>query len=292
VSAALVLRTLPPPEPEMILVILMSYFDESGTHGGSPHTVMSGIMGSALQWDRFQTKMESIKRRHGFRVFHAKEFRAARGEFEGWPADRYKAVLHEMSEAFFGLMEAVNCSLPNLDYERDYRGGEKPNKLNLDSAYGLCFRHSLTHLILEAYRRLGSHKNFRETKMHVVLEAGHRNAGDAERIFHEMSREIRKAGSNLLGAVTFAGKDECDPLMIADFMSYGTLKMELAGRNKLPLAGGAPLKPSESKGPGITNIKWAEGDLARLKGKLVKRIEDRAAWGAATRSATPEARGS
>ena len=52
-------------------------------------------------------------------------------------------------------MNAISFSLPNEDYLRDYRGGEKPRKLHLNSAYGVCFRHCLTHLASEAIRRHG-----------------------------------------------------------------------------------------------------------------------------------------
>jgi hypothetical protein len=216
-------------------VILTSYFDESGTHAGSPATVMSGIMGTAAQWLRVQSEMTRLKRRYGFKVFHTKTFKAARGEFLGWDDDKRKDLFIEMGHATAGVMSAVNCSLPNDEYVRDFRGGNNPQKMHLDSAYGLCFRYCLTQLILEAMRRLGNHKKFDQTKLHVVLESGHRNAGDAaSRIFPETQKELKRFNLNLLGTVTLADKDECDPLMIADILSHGTLMMEVAGHNCAP----------------------------------------------------------
>jgi Protein of unknown function (DUF3800) len=127
-------------EPERIFVILTSYFDESGTHAGSPATVMSGIMGTAAQGLRVQSEMTRLKRRYGFKVFHTKTFKAAQGEFLGWDDDKRKDLFIEMGRVTAGVMSAVNCSLPNDEYMRDFRGGNNHPKLHLDSAYGLCFR--------------------------------------------------------------------------------------------------------------------------------------------------------
>jgi hypothetical protein len=69
-----------------------------------------------------------MKLKYGFTVFHAKEFKAARGEFAGWPDDKYRVLLVDLGQASAGVMAANNCSLPNLEYERDYRGGKKPQE--------------------------------------------------------------------------------------------------------------------------------------------------------------------
>jgi Protein of unknown function (DUF3800) len=273
-------------EPERIFVILTSYFDESGTHDGSPATVMSGIMGTPSQWMRFQSEMDRIKKKYGFKVFHAKTFKAARGEFAGWKEEKYRGLLIEMGAAAARVMSAVSCSLPNDEYERDFRGGDKPKKLHLDSAYGLCFRYCLIHLILEVMRRLGNHKKFDQTRLHVVLESDHRNAGDAaNRIFLEMQKELTRYNLNLLGTVTLADKDECDPLMIADFLSHGTLMMELAGDN-YPPRDEIDLMASE-KQTSMFNVKFEPGHLAALKSRLIDSLEARRAYGASQRMKRP-----
>jgi hypothetical protein len=56
-------------------------------------------------------------------------------------------------------------------------------------------------------RRLDHHKKFYETRLHVVMESGHKNAGDAERIFYEVKKEL-KGESNLLSSIKFSAKDE------------------------------------------------------------------------------------
>jgi Protein of unknown function (DUF3800) len=257
-------------EPDRLFMILTVYFDESGTHSGSPATIMSGVMGSAKQWARFQTEMDKIKRRYGFTVFHAKEFKARSGEFRGWSPEKGPRLLHDMMIASSSLMEAFTCTLPTQVYQDAYKAGDSHRRLRLDSKYGLCFRYSLLNFLVQAMKRLGSHKKFRETKIYVVMESGHPNAGDAERIFAEMRDELRGADLDLLATISFAGKDGCDPLAIADYLAHGGLLMEMAGRNKNRRDDAIP-HGNKSTGMGV--MTFTEETLSRFKDDLIDQLK-------------------
>src|SRR5208283_485100 len=99
-----------------------------------------------------------LKARYGFRVFHAKEFKSLTGQFSGWSGEKCAAFLKDFHASGADLMEGVTCAISNSAFEHEYRGGNAPRKLRLDSKYGLCFRNSLVHLTAQAVRRLGSHK--------------------------------------------------------------------------------------------------------------------------------------
>jgi hypothetical protein len=88
--------------------------------------------------------------------------------------------------------------------------------MRLDSQYGVCFRACLYRLIEILAEDKKNHK------LHVVIENGHRNVGDAVRIFSEMKAEFAAIGFNILGTVTVAKKTECWPLMIADFQAHAS----------------------------------------------------------------------
>jgi hypothetical protein len=186
-----------------LFLILTAYFDESGTHAGSPATILSGIMGTANQWAHFQTEMNKIKARYSFTVFHAKEFRAQSGEFRGWSPYKCRALLQEMMAASSKLMDAITITLTNDVYEQSYREGEQHRRLRLDTKYALCLRYALLNFVVQALKKLGNHRKFGETRLNVVMESGHKNAGDAERVFHEMRQEYADLGLHLLDGITF-----------------------------------------------------------------------------------------
>ena len=211
-------------EPERMFMVLASSFDESGTHDGSLVTVMAGIMGHAAQWKRFQGNLDQLKAKYGFRIFHAKEFKARKGEFEGWSIQKCLALANDLSELTGeGLMCGAVLSVRNAEYDAYYRNGEGPRKPRLDTKYALSFRLCLVHMVSEAIRRLAhSEEKFSRTKLNIVTESGHKHVGDAERVFNEEMTGLENAGCYLLAGITFAPKTKCDPLMVADFLAHTT----------------------------------------------------------------------
>ena len=163
-------------------------------------------------------------------------------------------------------------ALDNADYERDYKTGEKPRRLRMDSRYGLCFRNCLYHFAIEALKRRYKKKL---PELHIVLEAGHVNWGDAERIFNEVKAELDALGSNILRTITKAAKDESDPLMMADFLAHSTYLMELKER------AGSSVPRSSSNGLGkgqlVTHLRYEPNGLAKLKTHLIETLNARGA---------------
>ncbi|WP_158925407.1 hypothetical protein [Acidisphaera sp. S103] len=99
----------------------------------------------------------------------------------------------------------------------------------------------------------------------MIAESGHKHAGDTARVFDEMRKELRTLGSHVLGTLTFAGKDECDPLMLADILAHGTFAMEVEGDNG-PTEGDSYRRPRRT---GWTQLKFTGDGLATLKTKLI-----------------------
>jgi hypothetical protein len=142
----------------------------------------------------------------------------------------------------------------------------------------------VTHLLADAIRRFAHHKKFEAARLHIVAESGHKNAGDALRIFGEIKKELEALGCRLLESVVFAGKTDADPLMIADYLAYGTLKIELEGAI-------GPDKDAYTgprfKGTGLTHLQFTAEGLAELKAKLAEAVRKGKGWRATFLAPSP-----
>ena len=59
----------------ILFIMLLAYLDESGTHGGSPNTVMAGFAGTQEQWEGFISEWESVLQEYGRRSLHMKRLK-------------------------------------------------------------------------------------------------------------------------------------------------------------------------------------------------------------------------
>lgn len=265
-------------EPERLFMILTAHFDESGTHGGdgtaanpgSPTMVVAGMMGTANQWAHFEAAFAKLQRSYGFKILHMLDLKKNQGEFSGWGYEKTAAFLNDMGNLIESdkIMEGVTFRLDRAAYREEYIA-ERPRKPRLDTEYGLCFRNCVLHLLLEAERRLGHHKRWNETRLRVILELGHKNAGDAERIFNEIKAESAKVGNHTLAALTFAGKNDCTPLMTGDLLSHTVWSMDQTQRAE----GSAPEKffgDGERRRSNITHITYRAGGLANVREALIE----------------------
>jgi len=247
-------------------VIITGYLDEGHTHGASPITVVGGAMASARQWQAFQRAYMPIKRRYEFEVFHATDFKGKTGEFKGWKTEKYLALIEDLYELTKdAFMESVVAVLDNAAYESEYRLGQSPKRLRLDSKYGMCVHNCIMHFVVEAARR--KHRG-RLPTLHCVLESGHKNAGDALRIFKEMKRDLKGSEYDVLGEITFAAKRDCDPLMPGDFLAH------MQGVRDIREREGKPITEDEGPPPGrrerLTVMRYQPGALAKLKRELIE----------------------
>jgi hypothetical protein len=209
-------------EPERYFVFVFTgYLDESGTHAGSPATVMGGFLARADQWEKFEKAFAKAQKEHGFRVWHSKKFKRRDGDFKGWSDEQISALYWELAHlTSYGLTDSVVMNLNNADFETHYWSGEKPRRARLDTKYGYCFRACLLFFIKEVLKR-----EFRKKipHLHIVLESGHKNVGDAERIFWEVKKDW---DLDFLRTITQADKDSCGQLMMADFAAHSEYLLE------------------------------------------------------------------
>jgi hypothetical protein len=73
----------------------------------------------------------------------------------------------------------------------------------------------------------------------------------------------------MLCDITLAGKDNCDPLMMADFLAHATYTSQLR-----VIAGAQPLGPGPvARGEtGVTHLQFSPGGLTNVKAALIAEI--------------------
>jgi Protein of unknown function (DUF3800) len=245
-----------------------AYLDESGTHDGSPLTVMGGVLARAEQWRDFEKKFTALQKRFGFRVWHTKKFKKKAGDFKGWTDEKCSDLYWSMGAiSARGLTDIVALTLDDASFEADYKAGGIPRRARLDTKYGLCFRYCLVHFVQEVLKR---QLRSRVPPLHIVLEAGHANFGDAERIFLEEKRLWVYAGNPILRTITKADKDDCGGLMLADFSAHSEYLLE-----KRELDTGAPRNRAEVAAPrGMTpstHIQFTPKMLRSLRAEIIER---------------------
>ena len=129
-------------------MLFTAYFDESDTHDPARRMIMAGFLGSAREWVLFERKINVLRRKYGFHIFHAKEFRSSDGEFRDWTLKKKMTLVNELATMIRdGLTEGVIAVLSRADYDRYYRGTSFPKRMPADSQYGICFRICLHHLL-------------------------------------------------------------------------------------------------------------------------------------------------
>ena len=161
-----------------------AYIDESDTHGPAPDMVMSAMLSTQGRWERSSRDLARIGQRFGFSVFHATEFRASAGEFSGWPAEKCFNLLMELGGV--GARHLVECFTLSLSHETYKMGflNVRPAKMHQTSQYGVCFMGVLDGL-MRTVMAYGP-----QSKLSVVVERGHKNAGATARLFEERKRRL------------------------------------------------------------------------------------------------------
>jgi hypothetical protein len=167
-------------------MVMTAYFDESGTHGDeSPVVTIAGFIASADQWSSYKGDLSQLLAEYEVKVFHARKFRTGKGDFKGWPMPRraqFNSRFLKLADDHlaFGLAMILRPD----DYAKIYRLGEFPRRARPDTQYGLCFR---TALWKSAVLMKDHPTNW---PLNVVLETGHKNAGDAIRVFGEFQDSL------------------------------------------------------------------------------------------------------
>ena len=224
--------------------------------------VMAGVMATAGKWAQYEREFDRIKRENGIDVLHTKSLKRS---------DRLIDVGLKITDALIDhKCTGIVFELDNKAFEEGYKAGPPPKKIRLDTAYAFCFRYCLYQFLREVEGRYGQHKKFSNTRLHIVMESGHRHAGDAARVFDEVQKEARAAGSELLASLIFAPKESSGALMTSDFLA-NTSYQTSASRGLREVPG---QDRSTYKGrPGIIHLQVQPGKFADLRAAFIGQMQ-------------------
>jgi Protein of unknown function (DUF3800) len=265
-------------EPRRVFVIITAYIDESGTHGGAT-MIMSCLVGRLGQWAQFDSKWGHHLRDNRLTYYHSKQMKHSRGEFKGWDNNRKLAFLTKAGKLTEKhTMFGITAVLGERDYVAHYINNARPREEQLDSRYGLCFRFCLLRTVDILGHMLGGRGDL---DLHFVLESGHNNFGDAERIFGLYKKHGSAHMTKMLRTITAGDKKDFAGLQTADSGAYHTLSSELT-RNTAP---GTITIPAPTKGKTAATLgRWrhynfiiSDEKLREFKSAIMKRVEQKRA---------------
>lgn len=215
--------------PGRCFMVMTAYFDESGTHGdNSPLMTVAGFIANTEQWAGYERDLAALMKEYGVKVFHAKDLRQRKGDFKNWPEGkraRFNSRFLKLADDYLACGLAM--ILHTRDYKNIYRSAIFPRKARPDTGYGLCVRNALLKSILFMADRRA------DWPLNVVMEMGHKNIGDALRVYEETKNHLMPKYSNALGYISVGSKRDCLPLAMADSLAYAIFRMS-AGYSRHP----------------------------------------------------------
>lgn len=215
-------------EPERRFMILTGYFDESGTHGSSPVVVMAGFIGDARQWRKFEKRCARLFKRFRVDIFHTIDIKRSDDDFAGWSVDRKIEFVDEFQHIVNDTLESGFAAILTREDYRYYENLPWPKGTRRDSLYGILFRACVSGAV-DGALKIGHAFNGTEPRLNIVLESGHKNAGDTIRIY-DFIRGVVGRPSRALNGLTFASKADCLPLAAADLFAYNAWSLEVGSK--------------------------------------------------------------
>jgi hypothetical protein len=192
-------------------MMMEAYFDESGTHQGSPVICVAGYLLTAEQALRLDLEWAELMSDFGLTHFHAHDCARKINEFEGIDDKRRKDLLVRL----VGIIKRrVNIGIVVSLSETNFGQIDTPVHWDKGDPYILCVFQAIAAVSAWA------DKHSYEGKVSYFFEAGHR---------HEKltSLAIQQFTSGSIGynglryhSHTFAGKCDLRPLQAADLLAY------------------------------------------------------------------------
>jgi hypothetical protein len=168
--------------------VLVCYLDDSGKDRENPITTLAGYAATEAQWRGFETEVEPIFAEYGVKILHTKDLHNTDGEFEDWRLLKKQAFVARICSALshyepFGM----SASAAKAVYAK--RATESSRKRTI-TPYAWCFNLIINWVLTDI--RIG--RIAHEEGVSFILEMGHQNNVEAEKVFHDVRKLQAKFG--------------------------------------------------------------------------------------------------
>ncbi len=193
-------------------MLLTAYFDESGTHSGSPVSVVAGYVATVIQWRAFESRWSKMLDKAGVEIFHATDLCNSQNEFYGWTEERRRTLIKEAARI---IKDQTEIGLGYATLVRDF---EQVIPLGLQEwlggIYGWCGMG-----ILSFATRWAEEAGY-PMPINVFLEAGAKGRHQLDRLMGAMANKPESP----IGGWGFQKKSRIVQLQAADFLAYEIYK--------------------------------------------------------------------
>jgi hypothetical protein len=202
-----------PSNPWKALALLRAYFDDSGTHAGSPIVMIAGYVATEQAWDSVQQAWKRVLDEFaskGVTWFHMSEFQGGHGQFAGLDEPLRKYLINQLS----GILETADVQAiwagvnaeewDELTTPRFLQKYPKP--------YHLCF----DEVVSQLWRWSRHHAE--GTPVPIIFAAQNEYQGHIEEIYTAWRKHPR--AGEFLGQLSYGFPKQVIPLQTADMLAY------------------------------------------------------------------------
>ena len=197
---------------------LLGFFDESGTHLGSPVLVVAGYVATPEKWLAFDSQWKEVLDSEGLPYFHMNAYENRKGLYADWDSrkrveflKRLMSIIHSTDHA--GFMGAVEME----PYERLTR-------LNPEYAQSIPKPHVIASTGCVAKIRLWAVDQRSTDNFVLTFEKGAEHSGKLGEAFTE-KKHAGKLREYRIEHFSFGEKKEHPALQAADLLAYEVWKL-------------------------------------------------------------------
>jgi hypothetical protein len=174
---------------------------------------MAGYLSDERRWKRFEREWARALKEHGAQYLHMREYAQCRGEFEGWPERKRRALMSKLTWIIKSNVQfRVGIVVPCEAYKQT-AGSIEPNNTRL-SPFWLCFQDCLSAIA----EYCQEHKITDDIAL--VFDENNESSKHANGFYNSFKQSSNVPNRNQLVSLSFVNDKKVTPLQAADLLAY------------------------------------------------------------------------